>query len=210
MKAAASVCAELGDQLGSRSRPVRRRADGRPVLIVLCGPSHSGKSTFAARYLKDFTVISSERIRAKHGITFARFDDEAEVWEAFESQKRQALAEGCDVVLDACHMSERARWHALQGPNTRYRKICIVLDFPLETIRARCLKDARLPLKEVERMWRAFQWQKSTPQKLLAEGFDEVYLVGEQGCEPRLAALVIAPLASGSAAPGRCWRAPSR
>lgn len=152
-----------------------------PVLIVLCGPSHAGKSTFARRFCKDFKIISTDRIRKQQRRSFACSREERKVWEAFESEKRKALREGHDVVLDACHISERARRHALQGPNTHHRKICIVFDLPLATIRQRCLKDRRLSVMEAERMWKAFQDAKPTARQLRREGFDEVYFFVEKG-----------------------------
>ena len=150
---------------------------GQPKLIVLCGPSHSGKSTFARRFCKGFRVVSSDRIRKVSGATFRRPDQERMVWQAFESEKRKALREGRSVVLDACHMSEKARRHALQGPNHGHRKVCVVFDVPLTTVRRRCLRDRRVRLKEVERMWNAFQQVKPTRKRLIREGFDEVYFV---------------------------------
>lgn len=150
-----------------------------PKLIVLCGPSHVGKTAFARRLRDDFAVISPDKIRKRLCVDFVDLKQETKVWGIYESMKRKALEERRNVILDACHISKRARWHSLQGPNARHRKICIVFDLPFRTIRERCLKTKRVPLKEVERMWRAFQKNKPTIDALKAEGFDEVCFVKE-------------------------------
>jgi len=157
-------------------RGARCRSSGQPVLVVLCGPSHSGKSTFARRFCKGFRIVSSDRIRKERGTVFGRCQEERVIWDAFESEKRKALREGRSVVLDACHMSRKARRHALQGPNARHRKVCVVFDVPLSAIRKRCVQARRLSGNEAERMWRAFRARKPTALELKREGFEEVYL----------------------------------
>lgn len=166
---AAKSCRAKGDRGGWPSK-------ASPVLVVLCGPSHSGKSTFARRFCRGCTVISSDRIRKRRGTVFGRCQEGRVVWEAFESEKRKALREGRNVVLDACHVSRNARRHALQGPNARHRKVCVVFDVPLEKVRHRCRQARRVPVAEVERMWKAFQACKPAAQELRREGFDEAYL----------------------------------
>jgi len=158
-------------------RPGRRQ----PVLLVLCGPSHAGKSTFAARHCKGFEVVNSDRTR--EGLTgrCPRSRREARTWEAFEQQKQEALRNGRDVVLDACHLTRRARWHSVQGPNARHHKVCTVFDLPLEAVLARCRRTGRLAPDEVERMWRAFHLSKPTADELERLGFDEVHVLRDGG-----------------------------
>jgi len=148
-----------------------------PYLVVLCGPSHSGKSTFARKSCKGFRVISSDRIRKRLKKRFHSDKREPEVWKAFDKQKRRAVRDGYDIVVDACHMSEKARRHSVEGVNRRYKRICIVFGLPLNTIRERCLKARRMPMKEAERMWRAFRHNQPTVQELKQLGFDEVYFI---------------------------------
>ena len=154
-----------------------RTAEGRPTLVVLCGPSHAGKSTFARAWRRRAIVLSSEEIRRWVTGRCAPSDGEARVWDAFERHKRRALVTGRDVVLDACHMSRRARWHALQGPNERYLKACVVFDVPLKTVLERCRRSGRVRPAEVRRMWRAFERQKPGYRTLTEEGFDFVAVV---------------------------------
>jgi predicted kinase len=165
----------------ARAERGRRPARHRPRLLVLCGPSHAGKSTFAEQHCRGFTVIGSDRIR--RGLTgrCPRSRREARTWEAFEQQKQEALRNGRDVLLDACHLSTRARWHSLQGPNGGHRKVCIVFDLPLEAILARRRRTGRVALGEVERMWQAFQASKPTAGELRRLGFDEMHLVRQGG-----------------------------
>lgn len=159
------------------------RGVGRaPLLLVLCGPSHAGKTALANRLCRSgrrFTVISPDKIREWLGVRFGDPEHEGEVWDIYESIKLKALSEGRNVVLDACHISKRARRHGLQGPTASYRKICVVFDLPLRTVRERCIKEKRVPIGEVERMWRAFQESKPMLNELKAEGFDEVYFITE-------------------------------
>ncbi len=147
------------------------------MLIVLCGPSHTGKSAFARKLRRKFTIISSDEIRKRLTSSFRSSKDETKIWNVFESMKCKALKEGGNVVLDACHISKRARWHSLQGPNGRYRTICVVFDLPFRAIRERCLKEKRVSLEEVERMWKDFQNSKPTPEELRSQGFGEVHMV---------------------------------
>jgi predicted kinase len=95
--------------------------------------------------------------------------------------KCKALKAGRNVVLDACHITEKARWHALQSPNSNYKKICVVFDLPWQTIRERCLSEKRVSLKEVERMWQAFQHSKPSPEELKLQGFDAVCFMTVEG-----------------------------
>jgi len=145
-----------------------------PVLVVLCGPSHSGKSTFAEKSCQGCRVVSSGKIRQRLNGKFRLGWREVEVWEAFDAEKRELARAGYDIVLDACHMSKNARKHALEGVSRRYRKICILFDLPLSVIKERCLKAGRMPLKEVERMWWAFQESRPRAEQLKEEGFDEI------------------------------------
>lgn len=171
----------LGRPARAEAERGRRPARHRPRLLVLCGPSHAGKSTFAEQHCRGFTVISSDRIR--RGLTgrCPRSRREARTWEVFEQQKQEALRNGRDVVLDACHLSTRARWHSVQGPNARHRKVCIVFDLPLEAILARCRRTGRVALGEVERIWQAFQASKPTAGELRRLGFDEVRVLRDGG-----------------------------
>lgn len=157
-------------------RAIRRAGEeSGPVFVVLCGPSHAGKTTFARKLGDSFRIINSDEIRKQPSGRFGSDNHEREVWAAFDSLKCKALNEGRNVVLDACHISEKARWHALQGPNGRHRKIFIVFDLPLEIIRARCLTTQRVCWSEVEGMWEAFQKSKPTLTELKLQGFGEIY-----------------------------------
>jgi len=174
-------------------RPARAGAEGRrrpvghrPLLVVLCGPSHAGKSTFAARHCRGFVAVSSDRIRRGLG---TRFDDarhEPRVWEAFDHRKREALRAGRNVVLDACHLSPEARRHSVQGPNRRHRKVFVLFDVPLGTVLTRCRRTGRLAMDEAERMWRAFQASKPTADELERLGFDQMHAVDGDGRRRRL------------------------
>ncbi|RKY12754.1 MAG: hypothetical protein DRP65_00090 [Planctomycetota bacterium] len=162
-----------------RAEPEESGIGESPKLIVLCGPSHAGKTTLAQRLCRSFTVISSDEIRKRLPGSVEGSKRETKVWNVFESMKCEALKKKHNVVLDACHISKRARWHSLQGPNAHHVKICVVFDVPLRAIRERCLKQKRVPLNEVEQMWKGFQSTKPTEDELRLQGFDEVCFVKE-------------------------------
>ena len=149
----------------------------QPVLVVLCGPSHVGKSSFARGLGRRFTVVSSDEIRKELVGCFEPDECEAKVWEVFEAMKKQALKQRHNIALDACHMSKKARQHSLEGPNKGHLKVCVVFDLPWRAIRKRCLRGRRLPLMEVERMWKAFEGEKPKIRSLKQLGFDEVYFL---------------------------------
>ncbi|GAI65170.1 unnamed protein product [marine sediment metagenome] len=55
------IVAEQESSAQSIVKPIRKP----PILVVLCGPSHAGKTTFAQRLSKvskNFTIISPDEI----------------------------------------------------------------------------------------------------------------------------------------------------
>ena len=101
------------------SFPLRRRL-GRagPVVGLPCGRSHSGKSTFGRGCGNRFEVPSPDPIPDRLGKGFRGRGREPGVGQVSEARKRQALDAGRGVILDACHVSERARRQVRQGPST--------------------------------------------------------------------------------------------
>ena len=170
------IAGQESGTLSSNVKPIREP----PMLVVLCGPSHAGKTTFANRLSKsgeNIAVISPDEIRRRLSVRFGDPKHEAKIWEIYESLKCKALKGGRNVVLDACHISGRARWHALQGPNQHHRKICVVFDMPLRTVMERRDKEKRVSSKEVRRMWQVFQHSKPSPEELQLQGFDAVCFI---------------------------------
>jgi len=157
---------------------VMTRASPKPKLVVLCGPSHAGKSSFAGKLADTFAVVSSETIRQRLGLTFDRSRTEHNVWRVFNEEKARALAQRRSLVLDACHMSAEARWHAVQGKNGSYEKLLVLFDVPLELVLACSAVTGRLPQQEAERMWKEFQATRPTRTELEWLGFNSVYVVG--------------------------------
>jgi len=149
--------------------------DAKQIIVVLCGPSHSGKSTFARRFAKGFTVVSSDDVRKSPTGKSELSEHEGSVWAEFSASKRRALRAGHDIILDASHLSTRTRRHALEDVDDRYRKVCVVFDRPFHVIEKRCLRERRMSLRVVREIWKRFK--KPTRQELLQEGFDEVYFM---------------------------------
>lgn len=143
----------------------------RKQFIVLCGPSHSGKSTFAKKML-GFTVISSSAIRKAVTGSYRRGRQEASVWKKLAKRKRDALRSGKNIILDACHLSERARKHSVEGVDESYWKACIVFDCSFKVIKERYLKAKRMNLARVRDVFNRFK--KPSKGELKNLGFDEV------------------------------------
>ena len=158
-----------------------KAVDGcKPVIIVMCGPSHSGKSTIARQLMdigKSFKVVSSDIIREQLLISFQYGKDEDKVLSAYESMKHRLLMTGSNIILDACCITERARWSALQGYSGNHKKICIVFDLPWQTIKARYSEEKLVSFEEVRRMWSEFQRGKPGTEELKRLGFDVVCFI---------------------------------
>lgn len=146
---------------------------GTKQIVVLCGPSHSGKSTFAQRFADQFSVINSDDIRNELTGKCALSEHEDSVWAEFSARKEHALRAGRNIILDACHLTRKARQHSLEDVDGRYRKICMVFDLPFSVIKERCVREKRMTLQAVRQMWRRFK--KPAQQELLEDGFDEAY-----------------------------------
>ena len=87
----------------------RKAARGQPILIVLCGPSHSGKSVLAGQLCQHFQIVSSDEVRKRLTGSSAPCKREEKVWRAFDSLKCKALKQGQNLILDACHKPDGTR-----------------------------------------------------------------------------------------------------
>jgi len=138
-------------------------------FIVLCGPSHCGKSSYAKKAGANYAVISSDIIRNNLTGKTKLSEREDEVWRMFSKCKNEALIDRRNIILDACHITPQARWHALRGVGAEYQKICVLFNVKLKTIISR-----NGGQEWVKEMWQDFQDRRITKQKLLGEGFNKV------------------------------------
>lgn len=140
-------------------------------IIVMCGTSHCGKSTYT-RQFKGYALINSDTIRMNLTGTTQLGEKEEAVWRVFNELKLDSVKKKENIILDACHITPQSRWHALQGVDG-YKKVCVLFIVKLKTIKERCKE------KWAEDMWRSFKKVRPTREQLITEGFDEVVIIKE-------------------------------
>lgn len=154
-------------------------------IIVLCGISHSGKSTLARKLYTDFPdldyqIVNTDVIReALHGNRTIYQEDETQVWDLWNKSRQGAILNGRNIILDACHVSSQARWHALQDIDG-YRSACVVLETSWPTLMKYWIAGGkRVELEYVKDMFRNC-YPLPTKLMLMKEGFKKVWTYGYQ------------------------------
>jgi F420-dependent oxidoreductase-like protein len=144
-----------------------------PTLVVLVGPSATGKSTWAAEHFTGEQVVSSDRMRAlvgegEHDIA-ASADAFALLEQVVAARVRRRLTTVVDTLgLDA---ERRAAWRALAAS---HRVPCVAVAFdtaPAECRRRNSARDHRVPAAVLTGQLASYAEERP---RLDAEGFDEV------------------------------------
>ena len=139
-----------------------------PILYILCGPSASGKSTWAHNFIsknsqKDIRYVSRDEIRfslLKENEKY--FAHEKQVFKKFAGTITQTLVDGFDVIADATHLnifSRKKLTNAIDKIYTDYQIIYVIFDIPLQKILERNRQRiglARVPDEALERIYRDF------------------------------------------------------
>ncbi|HYO16144.1 MAG TPA: polynucleotide kinase-phosphatase [Thermoanaerobaculia bacterium] len=146
-------------------------------LVVLIGPTASGKSTFARRHFLPTEVISSDACRA---LVADDENDQTATGDAFEvlhliAGKR--LARGRLTVVDATNVQPEARRSLVELAREHYVfAVAVVFDLPEEILEERTLRrtDRQLPLRVLYQQ--AGQLRRSL-NGLQREGFRTVHIL---------------------------------
>jgi protein phosphatase len=147
------------------------------AMVVLVGPSGSGKSSFAARHFRPSQVLSSDALRA---MVADDANDQTATNAAFEllhTALAMRLARRRLTVVDATSVEGWARDRLLAVARQHRRPAAaIVFDLPL----ALCLErnaaraDRRLPPASIRRQ---HQRMRGSLDGLAAEGFDPLVVL---------------------------------
>ena len=144
----------------------------KPTMVMMCGLSASGKSTYAKELSEkiDAVVLSSDTLRLE------MFGDETDqnhnqqVFQELHTRVKKHLRAGRNVIYDATNISSKRRRAFLNEPKKiDCIKNCVIMATPYE----QCLKNNRnrarqVPEWVIEKMYR--KWQ--TPHTF--EGFDKI------------------------------------
>ena len=153
----------------------------RPSLVVLCGPSACGKSTFAKQHFRPTQIISSDWARAlvSDDERDQRYNTQAFALVHFLVEQRLNLNRLC--VVDSTALTAQARKDLLElAKRCQVPSTIIVFNVPLETCMERDEKRERsVGRAVVERQHQAFEQAKVV---ILQEGFGQVLQLqdGEQ------------------------------
>lgn len=149
-----------------------------PELIVMCGVSHAGKSTYVQKLIQDnplkhYFVVNSDEIREQLHGSREQTSDESQVWRIFGQRKIEAFKQNRNIILDACHITSQARWYARQTP-VGYNIKIVVLSTPLPELKRRCLAVKRMDFRIIESMIKEFNVSKVLLQQ---EGYTNVEFI---------------------------------
>lgn len=147
-------------------------------LVVLCGASGSGKSTFARRHFADTEIVSSDRCRALVGDDESDQSVTAAAFDLLHTIVDKRLELGRLTVIDATNAKPEDRKSLVElARRWDVFATAIVFDLPL----ALCLErndsrqDRRTPQHAIKRQHSSI---RRTTKRLRKEGFARVFTVG--------------------------------
>jgi F420-dependent oxidoreductase-like protein len=146
-----------------------------PCLIVLVGPSSSGKSTWAAQTFRDSEIVSSDGLRAMVGI--GEHDQQASktAFSILEQIVGERIRRKLTTVIDTLgyDRESRRRWVGL-AHDAGLPAFAIVFDTPTTEIELRNSQRARsLPKTVLTKQVRRF---RAVVAELDDDGFEQVHL----------------------------------
>ena len=147
-------------------------------LVVLCGASGSGKSTFARRHFGETEVVSSDQCRALVGDDKTDQSVTPAAFELLHTIAHKRLELGRLAVVDATNVKPEDRKSLVElARRTDVLATAVVFDLPL----ALCLerngerRDRQTPEHAIRRQHATL---RRTAKRLRKEGFTRVYTVG--------------------------------
>ena len=177
---------EAGKIHKSCTDPLRiiRDNNSARTLILLCGVEGSGKTTFANKYLKDYSVINLDellhRYLESHRNQPLPRNFEKELDNIFFAQATESLQKGV-TILDCANHNISFRAYALNRLKPYYDKVIMfVFNPPFETIKKQIMGQVLLCLRavlweDVENQYKVFQEQ--IKHEMFALGVDDVYML---------------------------------
>ena len=161
---------------------MRRQLAGLEVpelgLVVLCGASGSGKSTFARRHFSDTEIVSSDRCRALVGDDEADQAVTAEAFDLLHTIVDRRLQIGRLTVVDATNTKPADRAPLIElARKWDVLATAVVFDLPLDLCveRSRQRQGRITPEHAVKRQ---HQTLRRTVKRLRKERFGKVYTLG--------------------------------
>jgi predicted kinase len=117
-----------------------------PALVILIGPTGSGKSTFAARHFRPTEVVSSDRCRALVSDDENNQDVTAGAFRILHTIVRERLRARRMTVVDATSVEQKAREPLLDAARRfDYEVVAIVFDLPFSVLEQRNMQHRRIP-----------------------------------------------------------------
>jgi protein phosphatase len=117
-----------------------------PALVLLIGPTGSGKSTFAARHFLPTEVVSSDRCRALASDDENNQDVTPGAFRILHTIVRERLRAHRLTVVDATSVEHTARKPLLDAARRfDYEVVAIVFDLPFSILEQRNVQHRRIP-----------------------------------------------------------------
>ncbi|MBU43927.1 MAG: polynucleotide kinase-phosphatase [Spirochaetaceae bacterium] len=148
-----------------------------PSLVLLVGPSASGKSTFAKKHFKPTEVISSDYCRALVSDDENSNEATADAFEVLGFIAAKRLARGKTTVIDATNVQAPSRKKLLQlARQFHVHAVAIVLNLPRKVLEQRnqLRTDRNMPNGVVRKQQSELQ---RSLRGLKKEGFRFVYVI---------------------------------
>jgi len=148
-----------------------------PALVVLVGPSGSGKSAWAAQRYRPHEVVSSDRLRALVGSGEHDLDASADAFALLDHITAARLRRGLTTVVDTLGLdSARRRGYLELARSSGMPAVAVLLDTdPAQCRRRNRARDRGVPAAVLDGQLRRM---RAAPAEIRAEGWDVVTTAG--------------------------------
>ena len=148
-----------------------------PALVVLVGPSGSGKSAWAAERYRPHEVVSSDRLRALVGSGEHDLDASADAFALLDQITAARMRRGLTTVVDTLGLDPaRRRGYLEQARSNGMPAVAVLLDTdPAECRRRNRARDRGVPAAVLDTQMRRM---RTAAAEIRGEGWDVVATAG--------------------------------